>query len=233
MKAAFFAFFFVSLIILLLSLFFYLIYLPRYYARQNLKQFSRGNQFPFELLLYENEYMLFAKVLTILSGIGFVASSGFILFSSTFFPSFSTVCAFMLISSALASMGFVFTLLLRLDAYVKLHLLAFSIFMVSSIMFDAMNILALMKLPEKSALTWIFVIAFSMFALAKAVGVLNPKLINWAKLSSTMDSSGAVTYSRPKYFPLAITEWAFIFAHFVSALFSIIAIFFVLLPYLE
>lgn len=51
---------------------------------------------------------------------------------------------------------------------------------------------------------------------AMMVAMFNPKLKNWARLETVSDAKGEITFRRPRFFPLAYTEWIAALIHYLS-----------------
>ncbi len=63
----------------------------------------------------------------------------------------------------------------------------------------------------------------TIFSLISLIILFNPKLKNWAKLDKDTRGQEAI-YSRPKYFPLAYSEWGMILISFISGLIFILSL---------
>lgn len=63
----------------------------------------------------------------------------------------------------------------------------------------------------------------SLFSVLSLIILFNPKLKNWAKLDK-IKSNDEVIYTRPKYFPLAYSEWVMIALSFVSGIIFLLSL---------
>ena len=52
--------------------------------------------------------------------------------------------------------------------------------------------------------------------------LFNPKMALWAKLEQVVNSDGTSYYQRPKFFPLAYTEWVTYIFYFISLIFILV-----------
>ena len=52
--------------------------------------------------------------------------------------------------------------------------------------------------------------------------LFNPKIALWAKLEQVVNSDGTSYYQRPKFFPLAYTEWVTYIFYFISLIFILV-----------
>lgn len=79
------------------------------------------------------------------------------------------------------------------------------------------------KFDKGSPLTLVMAILAGLLTIATLVITLNPKLKNWAQLVKS-GSGEEVTYSRPKIFPLAFSEWLLILINFLSEIIFLISL---------
>ena len=113
--------------------------------------------------------------------------------------------------------------------YVKQHVIISTIFMASSVFASLLatsyGILVFRlwsRTGEGSVLTLIFAILNGLISIASVILIVNPRLKDWPKLIKKSESEDE--YIRPKFFPLAYTEWAFIALNFLSFIFFILTL---------
>lgn len=79
---------------------------------------------------------------------------------------------------------------------------------------------------NNSLLSLIFAVLCFIFAVMAFIPLLNPKLVNYAKLDQVSEKDGTLSYQRPKYFVMAFSEWLLFF--FDESSFAITILFFCL-----
>ena len=126
---------------------------------------------------------------------------------------------FLLISGALASALYPFVAFVNVK-YLKLHLAVDIIYFLAVFMtLCSSGIVAFAYYrawDDLDPVCLTFFIIAMVFALVFFVILLNPRLTTWAKLNEEKQPDGTVIYVRPKYFPLAFTEWLAFFFHFIA-----------------
>lgn len=226
MKTGLIAYFIPCVLLLVLLGILLFVALPRSYQKQFGEKYDFKRSFPFEMLYAKNEYLPFGRAIIVSNFvIGFIASA-FFLASTSLYPSFVSMAIVCFIAGAVSSLLGMATTLIRADIQIKAHVLAFSLFGVTSVAFDAMNLIAYFHMVDiLPALAYIFIGLTIALGLAKLILMLNPKLSNWSRLESSVDEQGVVTHSRPKVFVIAFTEWMLQFGQWLSLLTSLIAFF--------
>ncbi len=71
----------------------------------------------------------------------------------------------------------------------------------------------------------VMTIVAAVFTILYFAVIMNPKLSGWAKMDKNENSDGTVYYSRPKYFPLAYTEWLTILTNIITMVLAAILYF--------
>ena len=206
--------------------------LPKSYDNTHAKRYSRSQMFPAELLDSTEKYTVFARVFIIIVAIVMFLGSGYLLASISLLSSLQVISIFVLMGGVLASFGFAAQLLVNPLNNIRFHVFAFVFFGLMSALYDFGNIIAFTRIPGNSALPYILVVLLGLLGLGKIVLLLNPKLMHWAKLDSKMEEDGTMTYSRPKPFVLALTEWIFIYAHLASMAVGVLGALVLILPLL-
>lgn len=168
--------------------------------------FSFLRVFPSEVLENtENQSTLYKLCLFLLTFMSF--SPCFVLIGNGFPP------LFLLVSILFGMSGICFLFLNIFNpSHVKVHLLLFVLFACLtflSCLAACFAILLAKDIPDNDA-NYGFVIAKAIavacVSFIELVVVVNPKLKNWAQLDKT--SGTEATFTRPKKFPLAYSEWA-------------------------
>ena len=112
--------------------------------------------------------------------------------------------------------------------YVKQHVIASTVFMGASV-FSTVLSTALMFLiyslwnrtGEGSIATIVLAVLNGIIAVLSLLLIFNPRLKDWPRLVS--NTSGE-EYHRPKFFPLAYTEWAFVLLNAISFILFILGL---------
>lgn len=190
------------------------------------------NTLPIESFKLVKENKRFLPTLFIALGLAFyffpTVLLSFALISSTYNESFRYLGIILLVVNVVL-LVFAFIAFCYPNFDIKKHVIFVTLFM---ILFVISNLLSLVSayqsiemftLEDYSINFWIGV-CFGIIGLILAVIMLNPKLVEWAKLDKT-EVDGATYYVRPKKNYLAITEWLFIGALCVNSLLNIINLF--------
>ena len=192
-----------------------------YKKRFNVK-YNPLNMFPYELNFEASfkENLLGNIFLFATSLIGIVfhvliiksASSGFIIILA--------------ISGILASVLISIVPLLPLS-YLKTHLIvdvALFISVLLSIVSSALCALRYYQvwLNSEGNPSLFLMIFYFVFAGIYLLFLFNPKIALWAKLEQVVNSDGTSYYKRPKFFPLAYTEWVTYIFYFFSLIFVLV-----------
>ena len=61
------------------------------------------------------------------------------------------------------------------------------------------------------AIYMIFIIIPAVICLWVFIMMMNPKLTNWSRMDKKKNEDGSITYTRPRYFILALYEWMLMF----------------------
>ncbi len=111
--------------------------------------------------------------------------------------------------------------------YIRVHLLIDILYFILT--FFTVACVALTAFEEyqnfNSVFALVMAIVAAVFAVLYFVILMNPKLTGWAKMDKNENSDGTVYYSRPKYFPLAYTEWLTILMNIITVILSAILYF--------
>lgn len=114
--------------------------------------------------------------------------------------------------------------------YMRLHLFIDIIYFVGT--FIVMADIGLTALEfyniYQSAFALCMIIIGFVFALIYFIVLLNPKLTAWAKLDKHENADGTSFYVRPKYFPLAYTEWLTMLFNIIGVILSTLLYFAIL-----
>ena len=115
--------------------------------------------------------------------------------------------------------------------YVKQHILISTIFMAGNFLLSALvgvnsylyyQMGQTTKASGGSIMSIVFAVLAALVAVASLIIMFNPKLKDWAKLVRISENDNS--FVRPKYFPLAFSEWLFNLIHFLSLLIFILSI---------
>ena len=230
MKSALITYFIAGSVFLALDAFFVFFLLPLQHRKRYQKPYSFLREFPFELIEWRENRLPSARFVVLLGSIAFFGTGGYFLSMVSISPSFLGMAIMVLVMATLSAVGFSFLFFVK-AFHVKSHMFSMLIFGFASILFDVMSIIAFLHFDDHfMSLKVLFSCLLGLFALIKLVLLINPKLKDWAKLDSSIDQTGAVIHSRPKIFLIATTEWTLIVLHFLSALFSMLAFFLLILP---
>ena len=179
-----------------------------YKRRFNVK-YNPLNMFPYELNyeqtfrdnFFGNLFLFFVSIIGIVFYVLIIkeSTSGFIILLA--------------ISGILSSLLFSFIPLINLK-YLKKHLSSSIFFFVSTLVSLLSNALIALNYHN----TWldnsslVLTIIFFVFGGLYLIVLFNPKISLWTKMEVVENSDGTSFYKRPKFFPLAYTEWlSFIF----------------------
>lgn len=160
-----------------------------------------SNRFPFELLnSYPYQLALFAKILAIAGALGIV----FFGFFGFPFPNLYQAI-FVMVGFLLCGLLWM-TLLITDMRYVKLHVLAASLYFVM-VAFTAAAVAYFAWTSPYDLFHPALPFVAGALALAELVLVFNPYLKRWETLEAVTQKDGSVTYERPKRFVLPFSEW--------------------------
>ncbi|MGN1261576.1 MAG: hypothetical protein ACI4UT_00730 [Candidatus Enteromonas sp.] len=216
--------FLVSLVPGLLSLLLSLLLPRKRFARfHGGKRYSFLSDFPFELYEGEQKDVVLPKVFLFGFAGFFLLLSAFPLFLQAT-PDFHFLLPLGILSTLLsASTLFLFCFLCLVPAYEgKRHLTLVPFYGAASLIsmvVDALMALNLGKtFPEFKMTGFLFMLALLVLALLSALLLMNPKMGDWARLTSTMNEDGSTVTSRPKVFVLAATEWGIFFLNLLASI---------------
>lgn len=206
---------------IILFLGFILLSFNNYKRRFNVK-YNPLNMFPYELnfeaSFKENligNIFLFATSLT---GIVFhvliikSATSGFIIILA--------------ITGILASVLLSIVPLLPLT-FLKTHLIVDIVLFISVLLSIVSSALCALRyyqvwLDSENNPSLFLTIFYFVFGGIYLLFLFNPKIALWAKLEQVVNSDGTSYYQRPKFFPLAYTEWVTYIFYFISLIFILV-----------
>ena len=206
---------------IILFLGFILLSFNNYKRRFNVK-YNPLNMFPYELnfeaSFKENligNIFLFATSLT---GIVFhvliikSATSGFIIILA--------------ITGILASVLLSIVPLLPLT-FLKTHLIVDVVLFISVLLSIVSSALCALRyyqvwLDSENNPSLFLTIFYFVFGGIYLLFLFNPKIALWAKLEQVVNSDGTSYYQRPKFFPLAYTEWVTYIFYFISLIFILV-----------
>lgn len=134
-----------------------------------------------------------------------------------------------IVAVAFGLTGLLIALMNAIDVYyVKQHIIASTIFMGASV-FSTVLSTALMFLiyslwnrtGEGSPLTIVLAVINGIIAVLSLLLIFNPRLKDWPRL---VNNGEGKEYARPRFFPLAYTEWAFIALNAISFILFILGL---------
>ena len=188
------------------------------YRFVNQKKLSYFNIFPYEILENADHKLSLPYRIILAIYCGFGVAPLILVFTS--FSSWGNliylaiIIAILIFISALCYLGLVF-----LPAkFIRQHTLLASLYFIFNILISALLGLLGFLLYfsfNTSIAHLIFACLSVILAVISLIFIFNPKLKNWANLSKETNEKGEVSIVRPKYFPLAYTEWLF---YLISAL---------------
>lgn len=225
----------IDLIVILLlvstvALFVLRFFLNRIVAKQNNMDNVYTNKFPSEIFKAKEGPIYLNKVINyIYAGVSF----GGIFVILPNIKSFGGVEIFSIIVSSVAGLvGLLDIINSEISVfYVKQHILISTIYMAGNFLLAALvgvnsylyyQMGQTTKASGGSIMSIIFAVLAALVAIAALIIMFNPKLKDWAKLVRLNENDN--TYVRPKYFPLAFSEWLFNLIHFLSLLIFILSI---------
>ena len=232
MKSVFYAYFIVCVFMVVLGAVFLFALVPMRYKKANNKKYSKSQQFPFELISYNESWLPYSRFLIILIAFFMAISSGLFLSTIGLFTSFLSMASFIVAAGVLSSFTFAALFFVKATKHLKAHIFTFTLFGTSSILFDTMNLIAFLQMPSNTGLPYFLASIAGVLGIGKILFLVNPKLGHWAEMDSTVDQDGVVTHIRPKPFIIALTEWVLVGGQMISALVSLIGFFVLILPLL-
>lgn len=124
------------------------------------------------------------------------------------FKSFSGFLFVEFLFAAISSISFVVMNLIEAK-FIKQHTIIATLYMVSTFAMLAITdaYCFLLYSMDKNTFHVTIGILSSFLTLIEILTIINPKLKDWAKLESTKNDSGEIEYKRPRFFPLAYSEW--------------------------
>ena len=179
------------------------------YKKSKKEKFRYYHNFPYEIDLELNKreklpYRIFLIIYLISSflPLSLIVSS---------YTIFSKYAPFYLITSLILIVPyFMYWILTILPAkFIRQHTLVFAIFLAMTFVVACLvSVLAFLLFGLDCSilhlLIGVFAVAIALFILIIAV---NPKLKNWTKLETKVTKDGTKEIVRPKYFPLAYSQW--------------------------
>lgn len=225
----------IDLIVILLLVFTVLLFVARFFltrfvAKANNLDNVFTNKFPSEIFKAKEGPIYFNKVINyIYAGISF----GGIFIILPNIKSFGGVEVFSIIVSSVAGLvGLLGIINAEISVfYVKQHILISTIFMAGNFLLSALvgvnsylyyQMGQTTKASGGSIMSIIFAVLAALVAVTSLIIMFNPKLKDWAKLVRISENDNS--FVRPKYFPLAFSEWLFNLIHFLSLLIFILSI---------
>lgn len=160
-----------------------------------------ANRFPFEFLNgFGFRFALLGRALIICLALGFILFSFFgfgfpNLYQAIFVMVGYILCSFLLVTLFITDMR-----------YVKLHVLAASLYFVM-VAFTSAAVAYFAWTSPYDIYHPALVYAAAALALIEIVLAFNPRLKRWETLDSVTQKDGTVTYERPKRFVLPLSEW--------------------------
>lgn len=178
------------------------------------RKYSVLNTFPYELNFdapfKEN---LIGNLLLILSSIMLMTFYAFLW--SKFMNGFMIL---LMVSGIIASILPIFLVLVPVT-HLKSHLIVDTLsFAFTFTNVGAVFVLAFFDFRENDNIgSFIMVFISGFFLLLYVFILLNPKLSKWGNADKVKNADGTMTYVRPKFFPLAYTEWLSILFVYLAA----------------
>lgn len=178
--------------------------------------------FPSELYGSKEKLNHAYKILNyVYAGIGF----GGIIIVLPHLYDFSNVGILAIVIAAVAGITTLVQLVLKVIPvfFVKQHILVSSIYMTSVTMelaltsfFGILLFNIYNETHEASFVTLTFAILSGLLTLVSLVIMFNPRLKDWARLANISNNKEEKEFARPKFFPLAFSEWLFIVLNFLG-----------------
>ncbi len=194
------------------------------YQFVNKKKFSYFNTFPYEILDNVDQKLSLPYRIILLIYSGFAISPLILIFTS--FSSWGnliylvTFIAILIFINALFYLGIAF-----LPAkFIRQHTLLATLYFVFNILISALVSLLgfLLYFTYNTSLPHLIFACFSiLLTIIGIIVILNPKLKEWAKLNKETNEKGETSIVRPKFFPLAYSEWLF----YLISLFNVVMTF--------
>lgn len=224
---------FTYLLIGLISFFAISIFAGEFMFKKMFKRsFSFLNEFPYEL------YSPFGKdknLLYLISSVVYIGISitAFIPYISLSDGNFYTMIYFIMIAGIYAiAQLFYLSLILIPALFIKVHSALATLFFSFSLLGSAalgLSLINIYSIRMQSPILIIGILCF-VLSLAEFLIIFNPKLKTWTELEKHPSDSGELTYSRPKIFALALSEWFIVIIQFIIAL---LALFTYLIVYMQ
>ena len=195
---------------------------------KEIKKYSPTNSFPSEIVTRYDKGYLFKISNYIFSAASLLILVIIIINKEAFGGMFtlSVVIAALIALTHLSSISLINISIF----YVKQHAIISTIFMALTFLISALTTFYCFYMSylystqsTGSSFHLSLGIISGVFTLITLLFMFNPKLKSWAKLEKVGEDV-ELTYARPKYFPLAYTEWIMIVLSFVSGLIYIISL---------
>lgn len=185
---------------------------------------SLTNYFPFEIL---GSYLP-----TIFLYIFMIASFAPLLIIIPLFGEFGDLAIFNIVLASLFGIfGLVIGALVKITTkYISPHIKLATILMAGAFLMSALTTLHFFlnfsmtsKFPGSGAPHLAFGIISGLLSIGMLVVMFNPKLKNWAQLEEHIDGDNKI-FDRPKFFPLAYSEWLAIGVTFISQILFLLSL---------
>lgn len=216
-------------IYIFLSIIFYFSSGTFIFYNSNKTKFSFTKNFPYEF--FENNLSK-KNVITKTSLICFACAS-FAPFLSILpkCSMFGDLCGLVIIVSIISIITGIFFVIISLVPvrFASQHILFSTIYLTLMIIFSGcisiisfiigVNMEATIKIPQI-----IYGSISALLAICMLLTILNPKLKKWEKLDCIKQDDGTITYQRPKWFPLAYSEWIAVIINSLSLILFMLTI---------
>lgn len=193
----------VAFFIMIFSFFALIIFLQNIYKLKQKRKYSYRNEFPYELLQgSDNNSKIVGYVLVLV----FVISQIFLVFYALFDKTHFTATT-LLISSVISSLATYFLFTTNINSMKKQMLLTSLLLTLTTVSSLMLGLFFLLRVEGTSF--FIYVPAFILAAISLLL-IINPALKRWAYMDKIVQQDGTIEILRPKYFPLAYSQWALI-----------------------
>ena len=176
--------------------------------------YNMKNMFPYEFNYQGTFKDNFVGNLALL----FTSVTGIIFYSLFYKYAYNGMVMVLLICGVISSVIIPFITLLPIK-FLKWHFVIDALFFIS-VLFTYLGIALanLMIFRDNSGVLYLILAIFGFLLSAfDLILIINPKLSKWANLEKVDNGNGNFSYQRPKFFPLAFTEWLF----YLSYIFAI------------
>ena len=212
-----------TLTLIVFALFYY--FGNRAYKAEHRRNSDPLTDFPYEMTCGDGNLYKSAKILAFAVAFTDTLASSYMIVLEDLHPALMSFSLLFAVLSLAKNVAFIF--MMCIPAYqFRNHILSFTFYCALSVLGLTVSCLLFVNCVNMNfgvALT--FAIVIGSLALGGFALLLNPKLGQWTKLDAVVEQDGSVTTSRPRPFPLAATEWAFIALNLLGSILGLIGFF--------